>query len=99
MYEGDANVAALIDFEGGLAVTYHGTWAGNWDRLGFDWRTDCARGVAVQSGMFGGLGYAMRDDPALTPVALPPAEPWTDDAAALLAAFAAHLLDGACARA
>jgi predicted dehydrogenase len=95
MYAGDANVAALIDFEGGLTVTYHGTWAGNWDRLGFDWRTDCARGVAIQAEMFGGLGYALRDDPALTPVALPPAEPWADDAAALLAAFVAHVLDGA----
>lgn len=91
MYRGDANVAALITFGGGLHVTYHGTWAGNWRPLRFEWRTECRRGVAVQADMFGALGYARRDDQTLTPVALPPSEPWVDDAAALWAEFAAHV--------
>jgi predicted dehydrogenase len=72
MYADDANVSALITFEGGIEVTYQGTWAGNWDKLCFDWRTDCANGIAVQAEMFGGLSYARRDDRAMTPVALPP---------------------------
>ncbi|MFN4128691.1 MAG: Gfo/Idh/MocA family protein [Paracoccaceae bacterium] len=91
MYEGDANVAALIAFEGGLEVTYQGTWAANWDHLGFDWRSDCRHGIAVQRDMFGDLVFARRDDKALTPVDLPPFETWIDDAAALWAEFAAHL--------
>lgn len=95
MYAGDANVAALITFEGGIEVTYQGTWAGNHDHLGFNWRTDCAKGVAVQAEMFGGLSFARRDDRSFTPVDLPPTEKWRDDAAALLADFIGHLLDDA----
>jgi predicted dehydrogenase len=95
MYRGDANVAALITFDNGIEVTYQGTWAGNWDHLGFDWRTDCAQGIAVQADMFGALSYALRDDRTITPVPLPRHEIWIDDAAALLADFTAHLLDDA----
>ena len=95
MYRGDANVSALISFDTGIEVNYQGTWAGNWNHLGFDWRTDCAHGIAVQAEMFGGLSYALRDDPDMTPVALPATEIWRDDAAALLADFTAHLLDRA----
>ena len=95
MYAGDANVSALISFEGGIEVTYQGTWAGNHDHLAFNWRTDCANGVAVQAEMFGGLSYARRDDRSFTPVDLPQTEMWRDDAAALLADFLAHLLDDA----
>jgi len=95
MYAGDANVAALISFDCGIEVTYQGTWAGNYDHLGFNWRTDCALGIAVQAEMFGALSYARRDDRAMTPVPLPPHEIWIDDAAGLLADFVAHLLDGA----
>lgn len=91
MYRGDANVAALITFTGGLQVTYHGTWAGNWKPLRFEWRTECRHGVAVQADMFGALGYARRDDDALTAVPLPPDEPWVADAAALWHDFAGHL--------
>ncbi|HMO71038.1 MAG TPA: hypothetical protein PKC84_05245, partial [Paracoccaceae bacterium] len=91
MYAGDANVSALITFEGGLEVTYQGTWAGNWDCLGFDWRSDCRDGIAVQRDMFGDLSYARRHDRGLTEVPLPPYETWIDDAAALWAEFAAHL--------
>jgi predicted dehydrogenase len=95
MYRGDANVSALITFAGGIEVTYHGTWAGNWQPMRFDWRTECRDGVAIQADMFGALGYARRDDAALTPVPLPATEPWVDDAAALWEAFVGHLRDGA----
>lgn len=95
MYADDANVSALITFANGVEVAYQGTWAGNWDHLGFDWRTDCAHGIAVQAAMFGDLRFARRHDAAPTPVTLPETEPWHDDAAALLADFVAHLLDDA----
>jgi predicted dehydrogenase len=94
MYEGDANVGALITFGDGIEVTYHGTWAGNWRKMGFDWRTECQKGVAVQAEMFGKLGYALRDEPELTSVALPKEEPWVDDARGLLEDFVAHFRDG-----
>ena len=94
MYDGDANVSALITFTGGIEVNYQGTWAGNWRRMGFEWRTECANGVARQRDMFGSLGFAMRDDPELTPVPLPEEEPWLDDARALLSDFVGHLLNG-----
>lgn len=95
MYEGDANVGALITFAGGTEVTYQGTWAGNWQHMGFEWRTECQRGIAVQEEMFGSLSYAFRDDPELTPVPLAPEEPWVDDARALLQDFVSHLRDEA----
>lgn len=95
MYASDANVAALITFEHGIEVSYHGTWAGNWDQLGFEWRTECRDGVAVQREMFGALGFARRHDAELTPVELPEEEPWLDDARALLDDFVRHLTDGA----
>ena len=94
MYGGDANVGALITFSGGIEVTYQGTWAGNWQQMGFDWRTECQRGIAVQGEMFGALSYAFRDDPELTPVDLPDDEPWVDDARAFLVDFVSHLKDG-----
>ena len=94
MYEGDANVGALITFTGGIEVTYQGTWAGNWQKMGFEWRTECGRGVAVQEEMFGALGYALRDDPELTPVPLPEEEPWVDDARGLLEDFVSHFREG-----
>jgi len=90
MYDGDANVGALITFSNGVEVTYQGTWAGNWQKMGFEWRTECAHGVAIQQEMFGGLGYALRDDPELTPVTFPDEEPWADDARRLLADFVDH---------
>lgn len=94
MYEGHANVAALITLAGGIEVTYQGTWAGNWESLSFDWRTECQHGIAVQRAMFGDLAYARRDDPALTAVPLPGEEPWVDDARALLEDFVGHLTRG-----
>jgi predicted dehydrogenase len=95
MYAHDANVAALVTFANGVEVTYQGTWAANRNALDFDWRTDCARGIAVQADMFGALSFALRDDPAPTAVALPPHEPWISDATGLFGAFVAHLIDGA----
>jgi predicted dehydrogenase len=95
MYAHDANVAALFTFANGIEVTYQGTWAANRNSLDFDWRTDCARGIAVQADMFGALSFALRDDPAPTPVALQPHEPWISDATGLFRAFLAHLIDGA----
>jgi predicted dehydrogenase len=95
MYAHDANVAALITFANGIEVTYQGTWAANRNSLDFNWRTDCARGIAVQADMFGRLSFALRDDPTPTQVALPPHEPWISDATGLLSAFLAHTLDGA----
>jgi len=94
MYEGDANVGALITFTGGIEVTYQGTWAGNWQKMGFEWRTECEHGIAVQQDMFGELGYALRDDPDVSPVALPDEEPWVDDARGFLADFVGHFRDG-----
>ena len=94
MYEGDANVGALITLTGGIEVTYQGTWAGNWQSMGFEWRTECQRGIAVQGEMFGALGYALRDDPELTPVLLSEQEPWVDDARGLLEDFVNHFREG-----
>ncbi|WP_116133428.1 Gfo/Idh/MocA family protein [Tropicimonas sp. IMCC34043] len=87
MYRGDANVSAIIDFDNAMTVNYQGTWQGNWDRLGFEWRTECTRGVVVQRDMFGRLGYARRQDTELHDVPLPAHVDWITDAAALLASF------------
>ncbi len=91
MYADDANVSALITFANGVRVSYQGTWASNWSKLGFEWRTDCERGVVLQAEQFGAIGYALRDDAALTAVSLPPYEQWIDDAVALLASFVGAL--------
>ncbi|SPJ25821.1 Gfo/Idh/MocA family protein [Palleronia abyssalis] len=84
MYRGDANVFALLEFDGGLHVSYQGTWAGGVDRLDFDWRTDCTEGVLIQREMFGDLVMARRHDTSFKPVPTLPHEPWITDAAALL---------------
>ena len=95
MYRHDSNVAALIEFDGGLRVNYQGTWQGNWAGPGFEWRSDCTRGIITQREQFGDLYYGRRDDTELTPVPLPPHETWISETRALFAAFAAHALDGA----
>ncbi len=94
MYEGHANVAALITLTDGIEVTYQGTWAGNWQEMGFEWRTECERGIALQRHMFGDLGWAERDDPEIRSVPLPEHEPWFDDARGLLADFVERFSDG-----
>ena len=89
MYAHDANVSAIFEFENGLVANYQGTWQGNWDQLGFDWRTECRDGIVVQRHQFGDLAFARRKDAALTAVPLPPYTQWIDDAVELLRAFVA----------
>jgi predicted dehydrogenase len=91
MYRDDANVSALITFANGVTVNYQGLWQSNWQAPGFQWRTECTRGVVVQNEQFGDLNYALHGDAALTPVELPAYEQWINDAVALLAAFVATL--------
>lgn len=91
MYAGDANVAALFGFHGGMRVTYQGTWAAGIDRLDFDWRTDCSDGIVVQRAMFGDLAAGHRHDAELTRQPLPEHTPWISDATDLLAMFVATL--------
>ncbi len=95
MYAEDCNVAALIEFDGGLRVNYQGTWQGNWAVPGFEWRSDCTNGIITQQEQFGALYFARRDDAALTPVPLPPHERWISETRALFDAFVAHVVDGA----
>jgi predicted dehydrogenase len=91
MYRDDANVSALITFANGVTVNYQGLWQSNWQTPGFQWRSECARGVVVQNEQVGQLNYALHADAELTPVPLPPYEQWINDAEALLAAFVAAL--------
>ena len=95
MYAHDSNVAALIEFEGGLRVNYQGTWQGNWAAPGFEWRSDCTAGIITQREQFGELYYARRDDAELTRVPLPPHERWISETRALFAAFVDHVVQGA----
>lgn len=95
MYRHDSNVAALIEFDGGMRVNYQGTWQGNWAAPGFEWRSDCTGGIITQREQFGDLHYARRDDGDLTPILLPPHERWISETRALFAAFVEHVLDGA----
>ncbi|MEW6579970.1 MAG: Gfo/Idh/MocA family oxidoreductase [Chloroflexota bacterium] len=95
MYASDANVAAILTFDGGMVVNYQGTWQGNWAVSHFEWRTDCTVGVITQRDQFGDLSYARRDDPQLTPVPLPPHELWITETSGLLAAFLDTVLDRA----
>ena len=50
-----------------MEVDYLGTWAGGWNELKFQWRTDCADGVIVQRELFADLATARTGDAALTP--------------------------------
>ncbi len=95
MYAGDTNVSALFHFASGRLVTYQGTWQANHATPHFEWRTECSEGVVFQRDQFGDLSYALRHDAAETPVALEPHDTWVTDTAGVLAAFVAHLLDGA----
>jgi predicted dehydrogenase len=94
MYAHDSNVACLLVLEGGLEVSYLGTWTGGWNALQFSWRTDCPGGVIVQRALFDDLAVARTDDAALTPVPLAPCEPFRDDTRALLDAFVAAVRSG-----
>jgi len=89
MYAHDANVSCLLTLADGMAVDYLGTWAGGWNELKFQWRTDCADGVIVQQELFSDLATARTGDAALTAVALPECRAFVDDTRALLDAFIA----------
>ncbi|MFW5696382.1 MAG: Gfo/Idh/MocA family protein [Phototrophicaceae bacterium] len=94
MYASDANVAAIITFDGGMVVNYQGTWQGNWSVPGFEWRTECTQGIISQRDQFGALHYARRDDAALAPVTLPAHETWVTETIGLLDAFLDTVIDG-----
>jgi len=94
MYAHDSNVACHLTMEGGLEVSYLGTWTGGWDRLEFLWRTDGPDGVILQRQLFNDLATAHRGDSDAVPVPLDPCEPFRDDTRALLDAFVAALRDG-----
>lgn len=87
MYAHHSNVACLITFEGGLEVSYLGTWTSGWNTLRFCWRTDCPQGVIEQRALFDDLAVASTGDSEMTPVPLPPCEPFRDDTRALLDDF------------
>lgn len=95
MYRHDSNVHCLLTLEDGMEVNYLGTWTGGWNELQFEWRTDCAEGVIVQRQLFADLAVAGKDEPALTPIGLPPCEAFFDDTDALLGMFIAHVRNGA----
>ena len=95
MYAHDSNVAALIEFDGGLKVNYQGAWQGNWAVPGFEWRTDCSAGIITQRDQFGDLYVALRDDNELTRVKLQLHERWITETRALFESFVEHAVDGA----
>jgi myo-inositol 2-dehydrogenase / D-chiro-inositol 1-dehydrogenase len=64
VYVGDSCVAALLRFEGGLHVSYLGTWTSGSNRFDFRWRTDFEGGIAVQSDQFGMLSTSRLVDGA-----------------------------------
>jgi predicted dehydrogenase len=92
MYRGEATVSALFEMERGIRATYIGSWVTGSNIQAFEWRTDCARGVAVQRELFGGLEAGPVTGP-LTAVPVDPVEPFMTDtrryAEAALSALAA----------
>jgi predicted dehydrogenase len=78
MYRAEATVSALFEMERGIRATYIGSWVTGSNIRGFEWRTDCVRGVAVQRDLFDGL-EAGPVDGALTPVPVDLVEPFMTD--------------------
>ena len=95
MYRDDTNVSAIFSFVGGLTANYQGTWQSSHVTPGFEWRSECSEGLVVQRDQFGDLHHARRDVAELAEVPLAPHETWVTDTAGVLAAFVAHLQDGA----
>ncbi|MBM6581889.1 Gfo/Idh/MocA family oxidoreductase [Microvirga sp. BT689] len=95
MYAHDSSVQCLLTLEGGIEVSYIGTWTSGWNEPMFLWRTDCAGGVVLQREVFSDLAVARRTDPAPIPVALPDVRAYYDDTAELLRAFIASRQTGA----
>ena len=94
MYAGDANVSAILTFDGGLVVNYQGTWQANWSRPHFEWRSECSEGVICWQDQFGELGHARHEEGELKRVPLPPHERWLTETSALLDAFLDATLEG-----
>lgn len=94
MYESDANVAAIITFDGGMIVNYQGTWQSGWAEPRFEWRTDCTNGVISQKDQFGDLYFAQQAEKSLNAVPLPPHEMWITETSGLLEAFLNTVIDG-----
>lgn len=94
MYKSDANVAALITFDGGMIVNYQGTWQSGWAEPRFEWRTDCTNGIISQKDQFGDLYFAKQAETALNAVPLPPHELWITETSGLLEAFLNTVIDG-----
>ena len=108
MYAGNSCVAAHLTFEGGLVVSYLGTWTSGSNRFDFRWRTDLDHGVLIQAEQFGDVLAAARvAESGLTgplfdteaepprPMGFGPSTPFVDDTAALLAHFVNVVEEGA----
>jgi predicted dehydrogenase len=100
MYAGDSCVAATIRLEGGVNVSYLGTWTSGSNRLGYSWRTDISQGLLVHSDPFGDLFRSRIDrnfhvnswdaepeNQPLEPLHTPRCRPFFDDARLLLDHF------------
>lgn len=86
-YAHDASVAGLLGMVDGMRLQYFGTFAAGWDEPHFEWRTDCANGVVVQRGLFGGLWMGRRGERVLGAIPLEPCVPMVDDSRLLVAEF------------
>ncbi len=87
MYQSDANVAAIITFDGGMIVNYQGTWQSNWQKPHFEWRTECTGGIISQQEQFGNLHFAHHYDENLSRINLPNHEIWVSETIGLFEAF------------
>ena len=107
VYASDSCVAAILGFEGGLVVTYLGTWTSGTNRFDFRWRTDMEKGVLIQAEQFGDVLAAARvPESGLTgplfdieteqprPMGFGPTTPFVDDTARLLAHFVTVIEEG-----
>ena len=63
-YDDDCCVSALFELKSGMRVNYLGTWTSGWNKMCFEWRTDCDGGVIIQKHQFSDM-HAARMDPAL----------------------------------
>jgi len=94
MYRGDATVAALLELDRGIRVTYLGSWVTGSNIRSFSWRSDCERGVVIQRGLFDGLEAGPPEGP-LQPVPVEAVEPFVTDTRAYAAAVLDALGNGA----
>lgn len=107
VYASNSCVAALLSFEGGLVVSYLGTWTSGTNRFEFRWRTDMEEGVLIQAAQFGDVLAARRvaeramrgplfdtakEEPR--PMGFGPSTPFVDDTAELLAHFVMVIKEG-----